>query len=62
MKIKETAKNNIQITMNKQQAAALLSLLNNLSMDDYLRITEDDEDASHICDIWDELCSSDHLL
>lgn len=61
MKITETDKGNIKIVMNKQQAAALRCLLNNLSWEQYKDITDVDC-ANDVCDIWSELNESSHLL
>lgn len=51
MKIKETVKGNIQITMSKEATYAILSLLLNMSYVDYLEYV-DEERADKLCDVW----------
>lgn len=64
MKIKETAKNNIQITMSRGHAKALQLLLDNMLFSEYQEKLEgEDEIYPHrICDIWCNLNDYDHLL
>lgn len=51
MKIKETVKGNIQITMSKEETYAILSLLLNMPYVDYLEYV-DEERADELCDVW----------
>ena len=51
MKIKETVKGNIQITMSKEETYAILCLVNNMSYVDYLEYV-DQEKADELCNVW----------
>jgi hypothetical protein len=59
MKIKETEKGNIQITMNKQQAASLNCMLSNMDTVDYRKYAGD---VDNMLNLWVLLKENQHLL
>lgn len=59
MKIKETAKGNIQITMSKKKANSLHKLLDGLHLSDYERLVEQPDD---VLELWYLIDNNDYLL
>lgn len=51
MKIKETVKGNIQITMSKEETDTLYKLLNEIKYEVYLQHLDIDG-ANQICEVW----------
>ena len=54
MKIKETVKGNIQITMSKEETDTLYKLLNKMTYEVYLQYLDID-DTNQICKVWNLL-------
>lgn len=59
MKIKETAKGNVQITMSKGEANSFHELLDRLSLEDYEELVERPDD---IISLWSLFKNNNHIL